>query len=523
MVSKLHSQNTRSWMGIASGVLVALLASCAADTDPVGTTQCSAAIARASYRWRVDYSPRRSTSSRIQERSEFFEGSELINRNREEPDSAVSGPDGDGIWWPALPPRPSPETVDNAAERLEDSSELTLVRKVDYFLQCEDGDLSTDRRTYRQTSTAFRSGETVEVSYGLGRVMQVLRNTDGSSSNAGNPDASESSESDREPNTDSRNTVESGNTIESQTPQSPQSVATPPNRSTNRAEERGEVETTAAILHVNPIAGSDANTGSLDAPFQTISRALTEAKTGDIIRLADGSYSEATGEEFPLIVGEGIALVGDELRRGMNIRVIGGGRYLSATWGGQTVTVVAGDRTRISGITFTNEDIRGTAIWVESGVPSIANNTFVANHREGVFASGTSAPEVRANVFSNNGGNGISFTRHSSGVFEGNTVSDSGYGVSISGSASPVVVGNTISNNRSGVLVTGAARPILRENTITRNREDGIVAIGSSAPIIQENAIAQNGQFDVHNATNTPLAIEGSDLAVLSVQGGIQE
>ncbi|MEM9567919.1 MAG: hypothetical protein AAF974_06385, partial [Cyanobacteria bacterium P01_E01_bin.34] len=136
----------RGWIAVTSGVLVAFLASCGTNTEPVGTTQCKAAIARAIYRWRVDYSPSRSTSSRIQERSEFFDGNELINRNREEPAGAVSGPDGDGVWWPALPQRPSLETIDNAADRLEDSSEPTLVRTVDYFLQCDEGDLSTDRR-----------------------------------------------------------------------------------------------------------------------------------------------------------------------------------------------------------------------------------------------------------------------------------------------------------------------------------------------------------------------------------------
>lgn len=517
----------RGWIAVMSGALVAFLASCGADTEPVGTTQCEAAIARARYRWRVDYSPSRSTSSRIQERSEFFEGNELINRNREEPEGAVSGPDGDGVWWPALPQRPSLEAIDNAAERLEDSSEPRLVRTVDYFLQCDEGDLSTDSRTYRQTSTAFRSGDTVEVSYGLGRVMQVLERSE---PGIAEPQDSESVD-DVPQNTPlppngrdepARETPEqTRNEPVREDPTQPEAAL--PDRVLAPSGNRTEVESSASIWHVNPVAGSDIGSGSTNAPFQTISRALAVARSGDTIRLADGNYSEASGEDFPLIVGDGIALVGDELRRGMNIRVAGGGRYLSATWGGQNVTLVAGDRARISGITFTNENVRGTAIWIESGNPSIANNMFVANHREGVFASGTSAPEVRANVFSNNGGNGVSFTRNSSGVFEGNTISDSGYGIAISESASPVVIGNTLANNRSGILVTGSATPILRENTITRNREDGIVAIGESAPIVQENAFAQNGQYDVHNATDIPLAIEGSDLAVLSVQGGIQE
>lgn len=518
MVTGQCSLITNRWAGIASGVLVAVLAGCGADTEPVGTSQCEAAIARASYQWRVDYSPSRSTSSRIQERSEFFEGSELINRNREEPDGAVSGPDGDGIWWPALPSRPSPEAIDNVRERLEVSDDPVLVHKVDYFLQCDAGDLSTDSRTYRQASTVFRSGETLQVSFGLGRVMQVLDRDDGEVVPEDRDSSSElDTANDRSAEPESPEPQEEGGGEQAQ----PEAAL--PDFPQDNADQSAAVEPVAAILHVDPVSGSDTNAGTSEAPFKTISRALSKARSGDIIRLAEGSYSEATGEEFPLIVGDGVALVGDELRRGMNIRVAGGGRYLSATWGGQSVTVVASDRARVSGITFTNENVRGTAIWIEAGAPSISNNTFVANHREGVFASGTSSPDVRANVFANNGGNGVSFTRNSSGVFEGNTVSESGYGISISEFASPVVVGNTISNNRSGILVTGSASPILRENTITRNREDGIVAVGESAPIVQENAIAQNGQFDIHNATDMPLAIEGSDLAVLSVQGGIQE
>ena len=301
------------WAGIVTGVLLLLLAGCGSDSQPVGRTQCEAAIARANYRWRVDYEPNRSSSnSRIRERFEFFDGTQLVNRNGEEPLNAVSGPDGDGIWWPALPPRPTPEAIEAARDRLESNDEPVIVRKVDYFLQCEAGDLTTDRRTYRRASAAFRAGQTLPATYSLGRVMQVQF------------DSAEFGES---------GTATEG---EEQAERSELEAALPtplPNRQPNPPISEREVSV-SAILHVDPSTGSDENAGTSESPYRTITGALANAKPGDTVRLAAGTYAEVSGEVFPILVGEEISLVGDELRRGMNISIQGGGKYLSRTWGG---------------------------------------------------------------------------------------------------------------------------------------------------------------------------------------------
>ncbi|MGK7908050.1 MAG: DUF1565 domain-containing protein [Synechococcus sp.] len=452
---------------LASSALILLFTSCGTGNEPIATTHCDAAIARANYRWRVDYERNKTSSNnRITDRFEFFAGNQLININGEEPLNAVSGPDGDGIWWPALPARPTPEMIEARRDRLETNDDPLLVRTVDYFLQCEAGDLTANQRTYRRASNAFRKGENLEASHSLGRVLQVRMGI--TESNATNSDSADMS----------------------------------------NASDRVAPSPSPTILHVNPESGSDSNLGTLDQPYRTISRAMAAARPGDTVRLSEGTYDEVSGEQFPILVGKDISLVGDELRRGSNITIAGGGKYLTHFWAEQNVTLVAGDRARISGVTLSNVHDRGTAIWVESGTATISNNTFTANAREGIFASGTASPTIRANLFVDNGGNGVSFTRDSSGIFEGNTVSDSGYGVSVSESATPFVVRNTIVDNRSGILVTGTARPILKENTISRNQQGGIVAIGESAPSLRGNTLAQNGQFDINNATGTPLAVE---------------
>ncbi|MEG4358010.1 DUF1565 domain-containing protein [Microcoleus sp. Aus8_D1] len=59
-----------------------------------------------------------------------------------------------------------------------------------------------------------------------------------------------------------------------------------------------------ATLYVNPQTGSDAAAGSQSAPFKTIARAINFAASGTVIQLAPGTYSAASGEQFPLEISE---------------------------------------------------------------------------------------------------------------------------------------------------------------------------------------------------------------------------
>ncbi len=60
-----------------------------------------------------------------------------------------------------------------------------------------------------------------------------------------------------------------------------------------------------SIIYVNPITGNDANTRSRLSFFRTIIGALKATQSSAIIQLAARTYSTASGEVFPLIVGGG--------------------------------------------------------------------------------------------------------------------------------------------------------------------------------------------------------------------------
>jgi hypothetical protein len=75
--------------------------------------------------------------------------------------------------------------------------------------------------------------------------------------------------------------------------------------------------------------------------------------------------------------------------------IIGGGIYISPTFARQNIAVQADSGSTISGVTVTNPNPRGTAVWVESTNPTIKNSTFANSNREGIFVTGTAAPRLK--------------------------------------------------------------------------------------------------------------------------------
>lgn len=277
----------------------------------------------------------------------------------------------------------------------------------------------------------------------------------------------------------------------------------------------------AITLYVDPQA-EQAGTGTEATPFQTITQALSQAQSGTTVQLRPGTYTSNSGETFPLILKTGVTLRGEPSSRGRGIELTGGGKFLSPSWAGQNVTIVAQSGATVVGLTLKNANTRGSAVWVEAGSPTIANNTFVGNNREGVFVSTTATPIVRDNLFNQNQGNGVSFTRDSGGLLERNIIRDSGYGVAIGERAKPTLTNNQIIQNLDGLVVVGNSRPTLRQNLIANNKRDGLVVAGDAQPILQENVLRENSQFDVHNASSQPLKVTGIDLATLKVDGRVE-
>ncbi|MBD2531719.1 DUF1565 domain-containing protein [Nostoc flagelliforme FACHB-838] len=284
----------------------------------------------------------------------------------------------------------------------------------------------------------------------------------------------------------------------------------------------------AQTFYVNPVSGSNTNSGSQQAPFKTITQALKAATADTKIQLTNGNYNAASGEVFPLTVPSGVTVVGNETNKGNGILIEGSGNYQSRTFAGQNVTFVLLDKAELRGVTVTNLASRGSGVWIESTAPTVANSTFINNKREGVFATGDANPVVLGNVFSENAANGIAIAKNSKGQIENNTYFKTGFGIAISDTASPILRDNRIYENRSGIVISGSARPVLRNNVSENNAEDGITVIGTALPDIGSNnnpggnTLRNNGKFDLQNASSNKLVSLGNKIDASKVAGNIE-
>ncbi|WP_339375154.1 DUF1565 domain-containing protein [Stenomitos frigidus] len=284
----------------------------------------------------------------------------------------------------------------------------------------------------------------------------------------------------------------------------------------------------ATLIYVNPASGTDApGAGTEGTPYRTIAYALRQATPGTYVQLARGSYTESSGEVFPLTVPTGVTLRGEESEKGQTVAIIGGGNLISPTFARQNVTLQAGKDTEIRGVSFTNPNTRGTGIWVESVNPKITNCTFNRNNREGVFITGTGNPVVSNSVFTQNGGNGLSVANRASGEINGNVFQNTGFGIAISNSAAPRITGNRMIENTDGLYINDTARPVLRNNTIENNKRDGVVVTINAQPDLGtadsagNNVIRNNRQFDLNNTTSNTLYSVGNTIEPRKVAGRV--
>jgi parallel beta-helix repeat protein len=267
------------------------------------------------------------------------------------------------------------------------------------------------------------------------------------------------------------------------------------------------LESDINILYVSSIGGSDTGgNGSDRAPFKTLTYALSVAPPKTAILLAPGTYSAQSGEKFPLMLRPSVTVQGNPHTRGQNIVIKGGGEFISPTSAGQNITILGADGAGLSGVTVTNTNYRGYALWIESSSPTVVNNTFSGSTHDGISVVGTSRPTIGGNFFSKNGANGITIFGSSRPEVRDNVFENTGFGVNVAQNASPLLIGNKITRNKDGVVVQADARPVLRNNYIESNQRDGIVAIARALPDLGTaaepggNVIRNNGQYDVNNA-----------------------
>jgi parallel beta-helix repeat protein len=295
-----------------------------------------------------------------------------------------------------------------------------------------------------------------------------------------------------------------------------------------------QLPTTAALIYVNPKSGKKGIAdGSPDNPYKSISVAIAaNPAAGTVIQLAEGTYSTDTGETFPIKLPAGITLRGEPNLRGANTIIRGSGKYISPSFASQNVTLITSNDTRIEGITVTNPETRGTAVWVESSKRvAIANNNFINSNREGLFLTGDAQVNVTDNLFKNNGANGLSAVGSSSGEIRNNFFEDTGFGLAVGQRSRVLVVNNNILKNNDGVVISNLASPTFRNNLITDNKRNGIVILmdrsGYPTPDLGttvnlgQNVFRNNGEKDLNNNSGVEQVAVGNELSPQKIAGKI--
>jgi parallel beta-helix repeat protein len=297
--------------------------------------------------------------------------------------------------------------------------------------------------------------------------------------------------------------------------------------------------TTTQIAQANTVIfvsanGSDANSGiSADQPLRSLTAALNKnPQSGAIIQLASGTYSVETGEKFPLSIPAGVTLRGNSANQGQEVIISGGGVFVSPTFARQNIAILAGSGSRIEGITLTNKNPRGYALWVESAQNvAIISNTFANSTHDGVFLTGATSANVSNNIFTKNGANGLSALGTSTGNIQSNTFENTGFGLAIGQNSKVAVISNRIVNNRGGIVVSNLSMPSFRNNLIANNQENGLVILKDrkGQPTVDlgtdaspgQNIFQNNKQTDINNASGVTVVAIGNQIDPKRVQGSV--
>lgn len=153
---------------IAIAITSLSFANALTSCSQVATNQYEA-TARTTYTWQVKYAI--NPSSDKLPRFETFASTSLLNLNGLKPEQAVTGPDDRGLWWPALPPRPNVDEVEQRKRSYEKGSTPELLKSVEYQISFGLGDerrtLPTNYQVYRQVVKAYPQKLPLQLTLGV--------------------------------------------------------------------------------------------------------------------------------------------------------------------------------------------------------------------------------------------------------------------------------------------------------------------------------------------------------------------
>jgi len=150
-------------------ILTAVLGTSVLSSCTNLTTDRYEATALTTYTWQVKYAY--DLASGKSPRLETFASASLLNRNGLKPAGAVTGPDERGLWWSALPPRPSVDELEQRKRAQEQASQPELLKSVKYQMKYglgqQERTLPTNYQVYRQVVKAYASRIPLRLTLGV--------------------------------------------------------------------------------------------------------------------------------------------------------------------------------------------------------------------------------------------------------------------------------------------------------------------------------------------------------------------
>lgn len=215
-------------------------------------------------------------------------------------------------------------------------------------------------------------------------------------------------------------------------------------------------------IFVNPLTGNDTNAGTDAAPFKTLAKALSVARSGQVVNLQDGTYSRSSGENFDTFVPDGVTVQAVNSGRAV---LVGNVNSVGLQFAGSGIA---------RGLTLKSFEI---GITTRQGVQTLSNLTLTQN-LNGVDVVGTAQTSVERSSINANQEAGIVMDGANNTLrFTDGTISGNNYGIAMTNGGNLVVYNSNLNNNAMSGIQAGnsyANPPVqvlirLRNTQITNN------------------------------------------------------
>lgn len=252
-----------------------------------------------------------------------------------------------------------------------------------------------------------------------------------------------------------------------------------------------------ADYYVDASSGLDSNSGTLGAPFKTVTHAVSAAGPNKTIFVAAGTYDTALGEVFPIVLESGQSLLGDVANKGAGPAptvIYGSGYAGDIPWSHTLAVLMAAEGSSIAGLTIDAPYVVSTfGIHITDATATITDNTFgsaTVDLYGGVCATGSGTSNVKDSEFLTVSYGVYNDSHVGQMTVESNLFVTMAICIDIAGSSdSTLIRGNTfVGNGQNGMQVQDGS-PVIENNTFIKPggyAEYGAIAC-SGTPTVRGN------------------------------------